>query len=70
MGNFTLDPRLAADSMPLGALSLCELRLMNDSRWPWLLLVPMRADAVEMHDLACSRPGNACARDGALPPRR
>ena len=54
MGNFILDPRLEADSMPLGMLALCELRLMNDSRWPWLLLVPMRAGAVEMHDLAAA----------------
>jgi diadenosine tetraphosphate (Ap4A) HIT family hydrolase len=32
-------------------LGLCELRLMNDSRWPWLLLVPQRPEAVEIHDL-------------------
>ena len=38
----------ASQSMWLG---LCELRLMNDRRWPWLLLVPQRAGAEEIHDL-------------------
>ena len=51
MHAFTLDPRLEADSLPLGRLSLCEVRLMNDSRWPWLVLVPMLGGAVELHDL-------------------
>ncbi len=49
---FMLDPRLEADSLPLGTFGLCQVRLMNDCRWPWLLLVPMRADAVELHELA------------------
>ena len=32
-------------------LGLCELRVMNDRRWPWLLLVPQRPGAEEIHDL-------------------
>src|SRR5262245_12999208 len=32
-------------------LGLCELRLMNDSRWPWLLLIPHRAGVEEIHEL-------------------
>ncbi|KFB11341.1 HIT domain-containing protein [Nitratireductor basaltis] len=48
---FQLDDRLARDSHPVSRLDLCELRLANDSRWPWLILVPMVADAVEIHDL-------------------
>jgi hypothetical protein len=31
---FTLDSRLDADSEPLMWLGLCELRVMNDQRWP------------------------------------
>lgn len=50
-GGFVLDPRIERDSAPLMWLGLCELRLMNDSRWPWLVLVPHRPDAVEIHDL-------------------
>jgi len=48
---FQLDPRLAADTLPLARLPLCELRLMNDQRYPWLILVPRRAGAVEWIDL-------------------
>ncbi len=32
-------------------LALCSLRLMNDRRWPWLILVPRIAGACEVHDL-------------------
>jgi diadenosine tetraphosphate (Ap4A) HIT family hydrolase len=49
---FTLDPRLASDSLPLGTWPLCDVRLMNDRRFPWLLLVPRRAGLVELTDLA------------------
>lgn len=48
---FQLNPRLAADSMHLGDLPLCQLRLMNDSRFFWLLLIPRLSDAVEITDL-------------------
>jgi diadenosine tetraphosphate (Ap4A) HIT family hydrolase len=48
---FILDPRLAAESLPLGALELCEARLFNDARFPWLILVPARAGLVEIIDL-------------------
>lgn len=48
---FELDPRLERDSVPLMWLGLCELRLMDDSRWPWLMLIPQRPGASEVHDL-------------------
>lgn len=48
---FTLDPRLAADSVPVAALDLCDLRLMNDARFAWLLLVPRQAARAEVDDL-------------------
>ena len=51
MNDFKLDPRLAADTLPVAMLQLCEVRLMNDARWPWLVLVPQRHNAVENHDL-------------------
>jgi diadenosine tetraphosphate (Ap4A) HIT family hydrolase len=54
MTPFRLDERLERDSLEVGALGLCQLRLMNDRRWPWLVLVPMRANAVEIHELAGS----------------
>jgi diadenosine tetraphosphate (Ap4A) HIT family hydrolase len=48
---FELDSRLENDALPVGKLTLCQLRLINDARWPWLILVPMRGGLVEIHDL-------------------
>ncbi len=48
---FSLDPRLDRDTEPVLWLSLCELRIMNDSRWPWLILVPQRPGIEELHNL-------------------
>ena len=75
MSGFVLDPRLAADSLPLASLALSELRLMDDARWPWLLLVPRVAGASELLDLdraqrlqlleeldACARALRDCVR--------
>lgn len=48
---FQLDPRLAADTLPLARLDLCDVRLMNDARFAWLVLVPQRSGLVEIADL-------------------
>jgi len=48
---FDLDPRLAADTLPVAELALSRVLLMNDRRWPWLILVPRRAGATELTDL-------------------
>jgi len=48
---FNLDVRLAADSIFVADLPLSQLRLMNDARFPWLVLVPRLSDAVEWTDL-------------------
>ena len=48
---FALDPRLASDTLPVGDLALCRVLLMNDARYPWLILVPRRADLSEIVDL-------------------
>jgi diadenosine tetraphosphate (Ap4A) HIT family hydrolase len=48
---FELDSRLEADSEQVMWLGLCELRLMNDRRWPWILLIPQRSGVEEIHDL-------------------
>ena len=41
---FELDPQLEADTFPVGITSLNRILLMNDSRFPWLILVPERPD--------------------------
>lgn len=48
---FSLDSRLAADTLPVGDLALSSVRLMNDGRFPWLVLVPRRAGAIEVVDM-------------------
>lgn len=51
MAAFVLDARLAAETLPVGDLDLSMLRLMNDRRYPWAILVPRRSGLVEWHDL-------------------
>ncbi|HUA81742.1 MAG TPA: HIT family protein [Dyella sp.] len=49
--DFVLDSRLQADTQHVASLSLCEVLLMNDARFPWLILVPRRAGCSEILDL-------------------
>ena len=51
---FVLDPRLAADTLPVGDLALSSVLLMNDARFPWLILVPRREGASEFTDLSAA----------------
>ncbi|HYX24643.1 MAG TPA: HIT family protein [Thermoanaerobaculia bacterium] len=48
---FTLHPTLARDTVEVARLPLCRVRLMNDHRFPWLILVPERDSLREIHDL-------------------
>lgn len=52
MPAFQLDPRIAAASVEVAELVLCHVRLQDDGRWPWLVLIPGRADFVELDDLS------------------
>ena len=49
---FTLDPRLCQDTIVLGRFPLSLLLLMNDSTYPWLILVPQRPGIREIFELA------------------
>ncbi|MEP7184259.1 MAG: HIT family protein [Rhodanobacter sp.] len=49
--DFELDKRLAADTSPVISLPLCDVLLMKDARYPWLVLVPRRARLIELTDL-------------------
>ncbi|QFY61906.1 HIT domain-containing protein [Rhizobium grahamii] len=51
MDDFKLDRRLESDSDAVMRTGLCELRLSKDARWPWLILVPRRADITEIFEL-------------------
>jgi diadenosine tetraphosphate (Ap4A) HIT family hydrolase len=48
---FELDPRLAADTIPVGRFALCRVLLMNDRHYPWLVLVPPREGVTEIYQL-------------------
>lgn len=49
--SFALDERLERDTRLLTVLGLCQVRLMDDRRWPWLVLVPQRDGVIELFDL-------------------
>jgi len=49
---FTLDPQLEQDTVLVADWHLCQVRLMNDSRYPWVILIPKIEDVSEIHQLA------------------
>jgi len=51
MPEFQLDKRLAAVGVQALDLPLSRVLVMDDCRWPWLVLVPRRPHAVELFDL-------------------
>ena len=51
MSAFAPDPRIEADSHAVAELALCHVRLMDDVRFPWLVLLPRRAGLIELTDL-------------------
>ncbi|WP_439923413.1 HIT domain-containing protein [Nitrobacter sp. JJSN] len=48
---WSLHPQLDADTVCIGDLPLSRLLLSKDANYPWLILVPRRANAVEIIDL-------------------
>ena len=48
---FQLDPRLAADTHVVGDFALSRVLLMDDARFPWLILVPRSANVRELIEL-------------------
>jgi diadenosine tetraphosphate (Ap4A) HIT family hydrolase len=48
---WSLHPRLAQDTVPVGDLALSRALLANDANYPWLILVPRLPALVEIIDL-------------------
>ena len=48
---FELDSRLDNDTIKLASWPLCDVQLMNDSQFPWLILVPRVEGATELYHL-------------------
>ncbi len=51
MSDFELDPRLDHDTIMIGDWPLCRVLMMNESRYPWFILVPRREGLRELHEL-------------------
>lgn len=54
VSEFMLNQTLTNDTVPLTSLPLCRVLLMNDSRYPWLILVPARPNIKEIYELSLS----------------
>jgi len=48
---FQLHPQLQQDCVELGRFTLCRLLMMNDSQYPWFILVPEIAGMQEIYQL-------------------
>jgi len=49
---FELHPQLQQDCLEIGRFRLCRLLLMNESRFPWFILVPEREGVTEIYQLS------------------
>jgi diadenosine tetraphosphate (Ap4A) HIT family hydrolase len=49
--NWSLNPQLAQDTVPVGDLPLARVLLANDANYPWLILVPRLPGLIELIDL-------------------
>ena len=66
MSDFVLHERLAADCLVVGDWPLCRILLMNDSHYPWLILVPRRPDLREIYELDAADRSQFLAESCAL----
>lgn len=51
---FKADPAFEAGSVIVCDWPLCQLRLQDDARFPWLILIPRRAGLHEIEDLTAA----------------
>lgn len=51
MAEFSIDPAFVATSHKVADLPLCEARLHDDARYPWLVLIPRQPDLREIEEL-------------------
>lgn len=55
MSQFRPDPAFEAGSVAAAELPLCHVRLQDDARFPWLILIPRVEGAVELADLSAEQ---------------
>jgi diadenosine tetraphosphate (Ap4A) HIT family hydrolase len=49
---FAVDPAFDAGSVAAAEWALCHVRLQDDARFPWLILIPRVDGAIELEDLS------------------
>lgn len=49
---FVLHERLAADTTQIADFPLSRVLLMNDARYPWIIMVPRQNGLKELHELS------------------
>ena len=52
MTTFQLDPQLKSDTIEICNLGICKVLLMNESQFPWVILVPQRPNVTEIYQLS------------------
>ncbi len=55
MSDFAVDPAFEGGSVLVADWPLCQVRLQDDARFPWsMILIPRVAGAVELDDLTAA----------------
>lgn len=54
MADFAVDPAFAAGSVFAADWALCHVRLQDDARFPWLILIPRVVGATELEHLSAA----------------
>jgi diadenosine tetraphosphate (Ap4A) HIT family hydrolase len=54
MTDFAVDPAFEAGSVFAADWPLCQVRLQDDARFPWLILIPRVADLTEIEQLSAA----------------
>ena len=54
MAGWSVAPAFEAGSVVVGDWPLCHVRLQDDARFPWLILIPRVAGATELEDLSAA----------------
>ncbi|MFN3536002.1 MAG: HIT domain-containing protein [Brevundimonas sp.] len=55
MAGFQPDPAFDAGSLVAGDWPLCQVRLQDDARFPWLILIPRLEGVIELDDLTAEQ---------------
>ncbi|MGR9088088.1 MAG: HIT domain-containing protein [Gammaproteobacteria bacterium] len=63
---FRLHPQLEHDCIDIGRFDLCRLLMMNDSLYPWFILVPEKHGITEIYQLNPSEQNQLIKESGFL----